>query len=92
MSWRTTVHRLNWLRSLNIRDRWKEELTLVTSEMEWFVRYTWSRRADAMSWVHRHSAQSRDAYALRQADMWHRVGMDAASRFREMAGIAIAID
>jgi hypothetical protein len=45
-----------------------------------------------MSWAHRHSTRSRDAYALRQADMWYRVGMDATLRFRKTAGVAIAID
>ncbi|KAJ2912055.1 hypothetical protein MD484_g8358, partial [Candolleomyces efflorescens] len=48
----TEVHRLNWLRSLNIRDRWKEELTIVTSEMECRL------RSIAMAWITLRSAMS----------------------------------
>jgi hypothetical protein len=65
---------------------------IVTSEMEWFVRYAWTRKENTMLWVTQHSTQIRDAYAYRQADMWRRVGIDAKTRFQKWAKVSITID
>ncbi|KAJ2921882.1 hypothetical protein H1R20_g15212, partial [Candolleomyces eurysporus] len=86
------VHRVNWIRSLNIRDRWEEELTIVTAEIEWYVRYMFTRKREVLCWIKGESDLAVDAYAYRQADMWHRLGIHASSEFIKIAKVTVLVD
>lgn len=63
------VARVNYLRAMAQRDRWREEESLLLSEADWTKRYflhqaeLWRKRADGRSSGH-------TAYALKMVEMW----------------------
>ncbi|KAF6750154.1 hypothetical protein DFP72DRAFT_851846 [Ephemerocybe angulata] len=75
------LYRVNWIRAKSRQDRWKEELTMVESEMDWFRRWTEYRENEVLGWTSLGLGAGPDAYAYRQADMWARVRSDALQRF-----------
>jgi hypothetical protein len=85
------VYRVNWIRSISIRDRWKEELCIVESEMEWFVRFTESRKNRALEWTNTAATDGHMAYAYHQSHMWKLLSVKATKDF-EAAGVRISLD
>jgi hypothetical protein len=86
------VYRINWIRSISIRDRWKEELTIVTSEMEWYVRYMYYRKAQSLVWAATEGiGEGGKAYAYRQGSMWNSLAVHAAAEFAHHSGVSISI-
>lgn len=67
-----SVYRVNWLRTRETYKRTREEVILVSHEMEWTVRYfhhqaeRWSKRKSAID------TAGHLAYALRMESMWTR--------------------
>lgn len=74
------VYRVNWLRARETYKRTREEVILVSHEMEWTVRYfdhqakQWSMRKSAID------TSGHRSYALRMESMWTRF----ATRSREV--------
>ena len=65
------VYRVNWLRSKARYDRWKEEVRILKSEMQWTILFFDHQRKE---WEELASGSERSdgekAYGLRQAAMW----------------------
>jgi hypothetical protein len=95
------VYRVHWLRSKALRDRWEEELVLVSHEMDWTARFFVYK---AEQWVLRmKSAEAnlidRDGgtnvstwegskcYAARQAHVYHQLAQHAKSSFQQLKAI-----
>ena len=78
------VYRVTWLRSVALRNRWREETMLVDSEMRWTVNYftyhanRWSARTDACSGGHK-------CYAARQAAFWRSLAERASESFTKLS-------
>ncbi|KAJ3547371.1 hypothetical protein NMY22_g1672 [Coprinellus aureogranulatus] len=85
------LYRVNWIRARSRRDRWKEELMLLESEMEWFVRFCKSRRERALAWALNGVTEGHRAYAYRQADMWARHGNFAKFKFKKKSGVTVNV-
>ncbi|KAF5319975.1 hypothetical protein D9611_011068 [Ephemerocybe angulata] len=83
------VYRVSWIRAKSRADRWSEELTILKSEMEWFVRFTEYRRLKATNWAELSTTEGARSYAFRQADLWKRIGADAIIKFREKGGVQV---
>lgn len=70
------VYRVNWLRAKAARDRWAEEVELVTSEFQWTVSFFENR---SRSWREhqRNSLESgklgHASYSARQATLYDRL-------------------
>lgn len=75
------VYRVNWIRGKSRLDRWDEEVTMLTSEMDWFVRYVQHRSATSLAWVGSYDSPGHTAYCHRQADMWDRMALRARAAF-----------
>ncbi|KAJ2935916.1 hypothetical protein H1R20_g1179, partial [Candolleomyces eurysporus] len=82
------VYQVNWIRATSRRDWWNEEISLVKSEMDRFVQYCTKRSETAHSWMG--YGDGCDEYALRQADMWRRLGDWALAEFLLKAGVAVS--
>lgn len=89
---RWTVYRTNWIRSLSRRDRWAEELVMVQSEMDWFVRFAKHRMGKARGWANAALTDGHRSYALRQAKMWCSVGVLAKAEFLKRANVVVDVD
>ncbi|KAG2005829.1 hypothetical protein CC2G_002197 [Coprinopsis cinerea AmutBmut pab1-1] len=79
------LYRVNWLRAKSRADRWKEEHTLLTCEMEWVPNYFAFKEDECKAWA----TLTRDlpghrAYASRQANMWRLMGVHAEKAFAEV--------
>ena len=67
----STVKRVHWLRARAQKQRWHEEVILVTYEMQWTVRYflnksdMWKKGADCHT-----ISPGGKAYARRQSTFW----------------------
>ena len=80
------VYRVNWLRAKSRRDRWAEELELLTSEMSW-VRLYHSNQTDA--WKRRAAIAGENGvnafyYALKQQNAWELLGSQAENALELM--------
>ena len=79
------VKRVHWLRARALKNRWHEEVVLVTYEMQWTVRYflhkstTWSEAIADPSIF-----SGAKAYAFRQANMWKKLADVADNVFKSM--------
>jgi hypothetical protein len=76
------VTRIHWLRARAQKDRWHEEVVLVTYEMQWTVRFflhrttKWEEAACTVA-----VSPGAKAYALRQAKMWKTLAESADKVF-----------
>ncbi|TEB34685.1 hypothetical protein FA13DRAFT_1707537 [Coprinellus micaceus] len=84
--------RINWICARSRKDRWEEELKMVESEMEWYVRYTLHRTLCAKQWAQDALSPGHKAYAMHQADMWRRLGSHAKSLFAKTPGVKVDVD
>ncbi|TEB06403.1 hypothetical protein FA13DRAFT_1722920 [Coprinellus micaceus] len=67
--------------------RWEEELKMVESEMEWYVRYTLHCTLCAKQWAQDALSPGHKAYAMRQANMWRRLGSHENRSLQRLLGL-----
>ena len=60
--------------------------------MDWYVRYTLHRNTRASEWASDALSPGHKAYALRQANMWKRLGLYAKGLFLKGPGIRVDVD
>lgn len=81
------VRRVHWLRARAQKNRWEEELLLVTYEMQWTVRYfihygnMWQSALDDPN-----ITEGAKAYATRQQTMWKTLAFRADKAFSTATG------
>jgi hypothetical protein len=81
-----SVYRVNWLRAKARKERWEEEMQLVTSEMDWTVRCfqhhggIWKQRAEKAEYP------GHEAYAWKQGSTWDEWAKTAEEAFRALKG------
>ncbi|KAF6744664.1 hypothetical protein DFP72DRAFT_825364, partial [Ephemerocybe angulata] len=85
------LYRVSWIRACSRRDRWAEELIMVVSEMEWFVRYCLYHRAQASGWAESGLTAGHTSYAHRQSSMWHRLAVYAQLSFVKESGVHVPV-
>jgi len=79
------VYRISWLRAKARYTRWKEEYLLVGHEMRWTVawfeyrRTIWQKRYDEIE--DEASSDGLRCYALKQANLWERLGETSRNLF-----------
>lgn len=77
------VKQVHWLRARAQKNRWHEELTLVTYEMQWTVRSflhkskLWEQAQNAVD-----TSSGSRAYAHRQETLWRRFALGADKLFK----------
>jgi hypothetical protein len=81
------VYRVSWLQAKARKERWEEELELVTNEMDWTVncfgynQMVWKQRAEeAKGPGHR-------AYAWKQSSTWAGWAKTAENTFKVLKGV-----
>lgn len=78
------VYRVNWLRAKARKERWEEEMELVSREMDWTVNSfeycgkAWKKRADMAE------GAGKVAYAWKQWSMWQGWARTAKDTFGEL--------
>ena len=81
------VHRVNWLCAKARKERWEEEIELVTSEMDWTVHCfqhhegVWKQRAENAK------RPGEIAYAWKQSSTWEQWARRAGDTFRTLKDI-----
>ncbi|KAG2361925.1 hypothetical protein BDR07DRAFT_1485381 [Suillus spraguei] len=86
-SWNEEFYRVHWLRAKALRDRWKEEISLVQSEMDWTCNFflwkatTWGARMQEslLKQLPGHAC-----YAGRQSQMYSLLAQDAQAAFQDL--------
>lgn len=72
----STVYRVNWLRAKAAKDRWAEEVELVTAEFLWTVTF-FDTKVDAWVELHKaniqHGLSGHACYCARQATLYQRL-------------------
>ncbi|TEB20788.1 hypothetical protein FA13DRAFT_1717460 [Coprinellus micaceus] len=63
------LHRVMWLRKRAVRDRWAEELELLTCEMEWTKNYFKNKQREWRAIGREHSG-GKSAFGHQQEEMW----------------------
>ncbi|TEB23553.1 hypothetical protein FA13DRAFT_1639866, partial [Coprinellus micaceus] len=63
------LHRVMWLRKRAVRDRWTEELELLTCEMEWTKNYFKHKEREWRD-IGREHRGGKSAFAHQQEEMW----------------------
>ncbi|TEB39680.1 hypothetical protein FA13DRAFT_1784375 [Coprinellus micaceus] len=61
-------------------------------QMEWYVRYTLHCTLCAKQWAQDALSPGHKAYAMRQANMWRRLGSHAKSLFAKTPGVKVDVD
>lgn len=73
---RVLVYRVHWLRAKAMRDRWSEEVELLSAEFQWTIEFFHQRAAD---WEHRRTVSmnthriGHSCYAARQQSVYSRL-------------------
>ena len=81
------VYRVNWLRAKARKERWEEEMELVTSEMDWTTNCfqhheeLWKQRAEKTT------SPGHKAYAWKQGSTWETWAKRAEETFRGLRNI-----
>jgi hypothetical protein len=84
------VYRISWLRAKARYTRWKEEHILVQHEMRWTVawfdhrRNMWQMRYEEIE--DEASSDGLRCYALKQANLWQRLGETSRKMFTATLG------
>ncbi|TEB26585.1 hypothetical protein FA13DRAFT_1713161 [Coprinellus micaceus] len=86
--WRI-IYRVNWIRTRSQVDRWTKEVTMLWSEMDWFVCFCRHRHVRAAGWAADGVTPGHSVYAYRQANMWYHLGCYTAREFEKKSGVAI---
>ncbi|EAU84183.2 hypothetical protein CC1G_13091 [Coprinopsis cinerea okayama7 len=78
------LYRVNWLRAKSRFDRWKEEHTLLTCEMDWVLNFFAYKIDQCETWaLTKPDSPGHVAYANRQGDMWKRMLAHATKMFKK---------
>ncbi|EAU83220.2 hypothetical protein CC1G_11681 [Coprinopsis cinerea okayama7 len=76
------LYRVNWLRAKSRAERWEEEHTLLTYEMDWVVRFFAYKQDQCRQWAAmKPESPGHNAYAMRQSEMWRLMCMNAQKAF-----------
>jgi hypothetical protein len=78
------VHQIHWLRSRAQRNRWQEELVLLTYEMEWTVKSFIQQSQKPLASVSGNTPPGPLAYAHRQHAKWQDLASSADKAFRSV--------
>ncbi|KAH6894880.1 hypothetical protein BKA70DRAFT_1232221, partial [Coprinopsis sp. MPI-PUGE-AT-0042] len=77
------LYRVNWLKAKCLADRAREEYTLLKSEMNWVCNFLLYKERICQDWAElRNDCLGHKAYALRQAETWNLLRMEAAEAFK----------
>ncbi|KAG2345169.1 hypothetical protein BDR05DRAFT_881134, partial [Suillus weaverae] len=85
--WMNEFHRVHWLHTKALQDRWAEELLLVGHEMCWTINFLVHK---AQTWLDRTNQNGKpgwdglSCYAIRQAQMYRLLAEDAWAWFVEV--------
>ncbi|KAG1722201.1 hypothetical protein EDB19DRAFT_1916812 [Suillus lakei] len=91
-SWNEEFYQVHWLRAKSLRDRWKEELLVVESEMDWTCNFFLRKAAQ---WIERMGESSANqlrghaCYSGRQSRMYLLLAQDAQAAFQDLKCIQI---
>ncbi|KAG1863871.1 hypothetical protein F4604DRAFT_1928984 [Suillus subluteus] len=88
-SWNEEFH---WLRAKALRDRWKEEMTLVQLEMDWTCNYfSWraTQWGDRMQESLEKCLPGHACYSGRQSQMYSLLAQDAQAAFQDLQSVSI---
>lgn len=87
------VYRVHWLKAKARRDRWAEEFTLISSEMDWVTLFfknkakAWLRlEATPSGSENEQDVRGKVCYAAKQAEFWSSLADEAASKFSLFKG------
>ncbi|KDQ49413.1 hypothetical protein JAAARDRAFT_89288, partial [Jaapia argillacea MUCL 33604] len=79
-------YRVHWLCARAMRTWWVEEFTLLRYEMDWVVRFFWSKEDEWHNWAVASGEASMDGhrcYAACQAHLWSMFATHADDDFRK---------
>ncbi|KAH6859176.1 hypothetical protein BKA70DRAFT_1245130, partial [Coprinopsis sp. MPI-PUGE-AT-0042] len=77
------LYRVNWLKAKCLADRAREEYTLLKSEMNWVCNFLLYKERICQDWAELcDDCLGHKAYALRQAETWNLLRMEAAEAFK----------
>ncbi|KAG1723332.1 hypothetical protein EDB19DRAFT_1834637 [Suillus lakei] len=91
-SWNEEFYRVHWLQAKSLRNRWKEELLVVESEMDWTCNFFLQKAAQWIEWMGESSAnrlQGHACYLGRQSRMYLLLAQDAQAAFQDLKCIPI---
>ncbi|KAG1727888.1 hypothetical protein EDB19DRAFT_1642736 [Suillus lakei] len=91
-SWNEEFYQVHWLRAKSLRDRWKEELLVVESEMDWTCNFFLWKAVQWIEWMGESSAnrlQGHACYSGRQSRMYLLLAQDAQAAFQDLKRIQI---
>ncbi|EAU88973.2 hypothetical protein CC1G_10669 [Coprinopsis cinerea okayama7 len=78
------LYRVNWLRAKSRHDRWREEFTLLTSEMDWVLNFfTFKQREWTDLSQKRSESPGHMAFARREAEKWGLLYTQARKAFEK---------
>ncbi|KAG2003780.1 hypothetical protein CC2G_004358 [Coprinopsis cinerea AmutBmut pab1-1] len=81
------LYRVNWLRARSRLDRWREEYTLLSNEMEWILNFFKAKQKECRSWAEAlPDSPGHVAYAKRQENMWRLMYVQAEKLFTKTRG------
>ena len=81
--WQPSVYRVNWLKAKSRAERWQEEHELLTSEMEWVLRFFDFKEDEAKAWalITGKDSPGHTAYARKKGEMWRLLAVHAEKMF-----------
>ncbi|KAG1889860.1 hypothetical protein F4604DRAFT_1914378 [Suillus subluteus] len=91
-SWNEEFYRVHWLWAKALRDRWKEEMTLVQLEMDWTCNYfSWraTQWGDRMRESLEKPLPGHACYSGRQSQMYSLLAQDAQAAFQDLQSVSI---
>ncbi|KAJ3527505.1 hypothetical protein NMY22_g9765 [Coprinellus aureogranulatus] len=81
-SYMDDLYRVSWLQAKARRDRWREELILLRSEMDWSMNYFKFKSREWMDLASQPGATAGQiCYALRQSEQWEHLSTHAHATF-----------
>ncbi|KAG1889071.1 uncharacterized protein F5891DRAFT_1198771 [Suillus fuscotomentosus] len=91
-SWNEEFYRVHWLRAKALRDRWREEMLLVTFEMDWTCKFfLWKTTiwGEHMQESLEKRLPGHGCYAGRQSHMYSLLAQDAQAAFQDLQNVLI---
>ncbi|KAG1896737.1 uncharacterized protein F5891DRAFT_958104, partial [Suillus fuscotomentosus] len=91
-SWNEEFYRVHWLRAKALRDQWREEMLLVTLEMDWTCKFfLWKTTiwGEHMQESLEKRLPGHGCYAGRQSHMYSLLAQDAQAAFQDLQNVLI---
>ncbi|KAG1907979.1 uncharacterized protein F5891DRAFT_939182, partial [Suillus fuscotomentosus] len=91
-SWNEEFYRVHWLRAKALRDRWREEMLLVTLEMDWTCKFfLWKTTiwGEHMQESLEKRLPGHGCYAGRQSHMYSLLAQDVQAAFQDLQNVLI---